>query len=647
MNNKKLNKEINKTIRVSFFAMSTVVIIVTTVSFILLWGNEFNSFENSFERIVRRNSSHFANEIFLEQTEALDMRIQEIISTAKEKHPGAKICFEVNSIHKKNAVPQKIAFRCHQGLLKRDLVNLYEIKLGENIIGNVRYVLDGEGFIKNKLFHFAIIALTLGLLVTFLAQHYFGVKFINKFITPLVKKIVIAESDVKKYEIIKKMAHDSEALLVVLENLLDKDTGLDQEEKKAGLDALSRIRLLNNAALGGALFIPQKEIVKLGNILESSLLEKRIQFKKNNSRLTMKLMESKFDYFINVEQMNLMRVLSNIIDNAVDAIEDNLTGAVSISFIEKGPVVEIAIQDNGKGIPENILKKIRVNPFTYGKEKGNGLGLKNSMDIVRSFNGEIKINSQVGLGSTVFISLPYVKKISSFRSIYIDFSKNVVVLDDMIEIHKIWKDIFLKIGFPQENFYCFNNINEFGKFEINKPTLFFVDYDLGFSESGIDLIKNYSIEESSFLVTSYSNDISLIKDCEKNGIKIISKKEISQIIFKKIPKNFLIHLDDSSLLRKSWISQAKKKDIEVLSFGNPESLFDSLPSIPKESLFFIDKNLGDETSNGVNISKGLFNLGYRKIFLSTGEIHHCSYSFIKGIVGKKFPEDINVLNENA
>ena len=618
--------------------MSLVMIVMTIISFLMLQGNEFNSFENTFARSVKKNAPHFANEIFLEQTEALDLRVQEIISTIKDQYPNTKICLEVNSIHKKNARPRQIAFRCHQDLISSNLAMLHEIKLGENIMGNVRYNLEGEGILENKLFRFVIIALILAIIVTFLAQHYFGKKLTNKFILPLLRKVISAESEAKKYGIMKKLVHDSEAFIVVLENLINKKGELSEDEKNIGMDSLSRIRMLNGAALVGASLSSQKELVRLEGFLENILAEKRIQFQRES--ISIKFNPSKFDYFVNIEQVNFMRAISNLVDNAVEAIENGVSGMVSISLHEiSQDSIEIVIQDNGKGIPPDILKQMQLNPFSYGKKGGNGFGLQNAMDIVKNNSGQLKINSEVGGGTEITVILPYVKRMGISKLLYLNFSHNIVILDDTIEIHETWKNIFYKTGFPKENLRFFSRIDNFKDYcNKNLPTQFFIDYDLGSTQSGFDLIKELSLENS-FLVTSYSNDASLIANCEREKIKIIPKKDIGNIQFKKLPDKFFVHLDDSSLLRKDWRHQAKEAGIEILSFENSEELFDNLTLVPKHTQFFIDKNLNEDI-NGLEVCKELFKLNYDQLFISTAEsdIDLIVHPFVKGVVGKKFPD---------
>jgi signal transduction histidine kinase len=70
--------------------------------------------------------------------------------------------------------------------------------------------------------------------------------------------------------------------------------------------------------------------------------------------------------------------------------------------------VEIAVQDNGKGIPESIKEKI-FQPFFTTKPtgQGTGLGLSLSYDIVKAHRGELSIESTEGTKTVFTIILPF------------------------------------------------------------------------------------------------------------------------------------------------------------------------------------------------------------------------------------------------
>jgi signal transduction histidine kinase len=91
----------------------------------------------------------------------------------------------------------------------------------------------------------------------------------------------------------------------------------------------------------------------------------------------------------------LNQVWTNIIDNAVDAMEGK--GKITIETKQKNNKVFVEIEDSGPGIPENIQGKL-FSPFFTTKplDKGTGLGLNISFNIIQKHKGQIKVFSQPG-----------------------------------------------------------------------------------------------------------------------------------------------------------------------------------------------------------------------------------------------------------
>ncbi len=103
----------------------------------------------------------------------------------------------------------------------------------------------------------------------------------------------------------------------------------------------------------------------------------------------------------------LLQVFINLLLNAADALENKKDGKIIISTAQDSGHVLIRVRDNGEGIPEENLSRI-FEPFftTKKKGKGTGLGLWVSYNIIKSYAGEIHVESTPGQGSTFSIRLP-------------------------------------------------------------------------------------------------------------------------------------------------------------------------------------------------------------------------------------------------
>ncbi|GAA4911946.1 ATP-binding protein [Mucilaginibacter defluvii] len=100
---------------------------------------------------------------------------------------------------------------------------------------------------------------------------------------------------------------------------------------------------------------------------------------------------------VNARPGDLNQVWTNLIDNALDAMEGNNGGTLKISTQRDGAFVQIKITDDGPGIPEDIRSRI-FDPFftTKAMGKGTGMGLDVVNRIIQQHNGTIKVKSKPG-----------------------------------------------------------------------------------------------------------------------------------------------------------------------------------------------------------------------------------------------------------
>lgn len=107
---------------------------------------------------------------------------------------------------------------------------------------------------------------------------------------------------------------------------------------------------------------------------------------------------------LNIDQDLMHQVIVNLLRNALDAVfeKDNPIVSITLSLSETRPY--IAVEDNGYGIPPELLDEL-FQPFMTTKPNGTGVGLYLSRQIVRQHGGDLRLFSTPGKGTRVIIAL--------------------------------------------------------------------------------------------------------------------------------------------------------------------------------------------------------------------------------------------------
>ncbi|MBI4237464.1 MAG: HAMP domain-containing histidine kinase [Deltaproteobacteria bacterium] len=107
-----------------------------------------------------------------------------------------------------------------------------------------------------------------------------------------------------------------------------------------------------------------------------------------------------------LDALKLNRVLSNLLDNAVQAIAETQAGSVSLTLAPHHDNIVIEIRDTGVGISTEQQSHLFEKFFSTKGAKGNGLGLAYCKDVVEAHGGTIRIERTPGTGTTVHLALP-------------------------------------------------------------------------------------------------------------------------------------------------------------------------------------------------------------------------------------------------
>ena len=160
----------------------------------------------------------------------------------------------------------------------------------------------------------------------------------------------------------------------------------------------------------------EQQNVLVNDLIEETLsfLEKEAQYNNINVRLNLdpNLPPT------TTEGHRLQQVLLNLVENALDAVSQN--GQVDISTSHNGKEISIEIQDDGPGIPPEVMQKI-WDPFFTTKEqgKGTGLGLSISQNIIHSLGGKLEARNRMDASGALFtvrIPLHYATTVSTIKT---------------------------------------------------------------------------------------------------------------------------------------------------------------------------------------------------------------------------------------
>ncbi len=110
-----------------------------------------------------------------------------------------------------------------------------------------------------------------------------------------------------------------------------------------------------------------------------------------------------------LDRTQLIRVITNLIKNAIQAIPDVATPKILVTVSMDGEFAEISVADNGIGIAAEFREKIFEPKFTT-KTSGMGLGLGMVKNIVETYNGTISFKSQLGNGTVFTVKFPRFEK---------------------------------------------------------------------------------------------------------------------------------------------------------------------------------------------------------------------------------------------
>lgn len=455
------------------------------------------------------------------------------------------------------------------------------------------------------------------------------------------RKKIIQEQE--KFRIIaKQVAHDIRSPLASLSMVVKSCKSIPEPERIALRDITNSISCIANDLLskyqenkkGKDVNFQAPQNVLLSLALLDVLNEKKHQYKKTQIIFNYSFAPNSNFVFININLSNFNRMISNLVNNAVESFEGK-AGKVDLSLSIEEDNVKIVIQDNGKGMPKKIIDKVMNNiAVTNGKKYGNGLGLTQVRNTLQCSNGDLAIESKINAGTKVTLSFPQanpavwlVKEIKLYKG------DIVAILDDDLSIHSAWETKFASCGFDIQlyHFRLGQELINFVNSANTKDRIFLLsDFELISQKlDGLQIIEQLAIQQHSILVTSHYNDKNVCNFAIKAGIKILPKQLTPYVSIKVDKKAYdrrdvshtkkadLVIIDDDRLFADSLADFLKDKFMAVETYYNPYNFLENLSRYGKETRICMDNDFHKQI-NGIELAKQLNEKGYTQLYMLSG-----------------------------
>lgn len=255
---------------------------------------------------------------------------------------------------------------------------------------------------------------------------WFAITLIVAILLPYLRsnleEIISAKIELQKmkelHQIASSVAHDIRSPLSALNNIAATIGNSNLEQSSLIKDVVNRINDIANdllirskdKVLVQSFALPGTPSCLVNQTIESLVKEKVVEFRSQSSEIDIVIRPTQVENHVIVplSKNEFSRVLSNLINNAIEASTENKSVYIETSSGDRS--VRIIVTDFGVGIPPEVLERLSKEPISYGKEgAGNGIGVFNASQILNKVGGSISIQSKVGVGTQVILTIPVVQ----------------------------------------------------------------------------------------------------------------------------------------------------------------------------------------------------------------------------------------------
>ncbi|WP_303970457.1 ATP-binding protein [Sporosarcina ureae] len=338
-----------------------------------------------------------------------------------------------------------------------------------------------------------------------------------------------------KTELVSTVSHELRtplsSILGFSELLLNKD--MDDTRKKRYLETIhseaNRLTSLINDFLDIQRMESGRQSYTLEDVSISEVAESAVSNLLIQSPLhAINVQDLTYSSIVRADYDRILQVFMNLIGNAIKFSPDG--GKVNITLLNQQDTVVVSISDEGIGIPSNktehLFEKFYRFDNSYSRKiGGTGLGLSICKEIVQDHNGQIWVDSEENVGTTIFFSLPLKQLLPKE---HIDTDKPlVVIVEDDVNISLLLGEELASNGFSvihhskvSKALICIEKM---------QPVAVVVDLMLDKGENGWDLIKQMKAH-----ARTKSIPIVISSSMEKEPL-LMEKFHVSEYLTKPYP----------------------------------------------------------------------------------------------------------------
>lgn len=479
------------------------------------------------------------------------------------------------------------------------------------------------------------------------------VREVSRNIEQLKTRLVEEEQRVAKLtqekrisEMAVQVAHDIKSPLSILALMDQADFKLNAESRSLMAAAARRIQdIAQSLTKKYAVKETEGSTISLSlvsAVVDSIIAEKRTVAAPKGISICLDVTISAAAGFAAASSIELGRAVSNLLDNAIEAIEGSrkAAGKIQVSIHLVKDRIAVTTSDDGPGIAPEILPTLAQRGRSL-KHGGMGLGLFHARGVCESGGGDLHIESTLGTGTSVTMSLRKTAAPVWFAGAWpVSARKKIVLVDDDETIHQFFRSRLksheLFHFYSPDDERLLNHVSD-------KDCFFLVDYQfMSNKANGLDFISAQGLSGRAMLVTSRFDDPMIQQRAAKMGIKILPK----QLLGRQLDSDFempraasaphLALIDDDDLIRRMWLQQAKEKNLTLTVFASIENFLEA--RLPMNIPIFVDQHLGGGAL-GAKEAVRLHERGYSNIHLASADSTFSDVPyFFRSVRNKDFPD---------